>query len=71
MCDDMGRWAEAFQLGPVAMGPRAVQLWLTAPESALWRAALQSRLLLNARLGRLSKNECRNWGWGMLAQRFR
>jgi len=55
MCDDMGG-SEAFQLGPVAMGPRAGQLWLTAPESALWRAALQSRLLLNARLGRLSKN---------------
>eukprot|EP00435_Cladocopium_sp_Y103_P014260 s2763_g3.t1 len=45
------RELEAFQLGSVALTPRAGELWLTAPESALWRATLQSRVLLGARLG--------------------
>ena len=46
------RW-EAFRLGACESRPagRAGELLLTGPESALWRAVLQSRVLLGARLG--------------------
>ena len=49
--------SQAFQLGPVTLTPRAGELWLSAPESALWRATLQSRVLLGARLGNLAQCE--------------
>lgn len=42
--------SQALQLGMPEVR-RAGELLLSAPESALWRAALQSRLVLGLRLG--------------------
>eukprot|EP00438_Fugacium_kawagutii_P019588 Skav228912 [mRNA] locus=scaffold2504:20677:24077:+ [translate_table: standard] len=53
----------ALQLGSVSLAARPGELLLTAPESALWRATLQSRVLMGARLGNLAnrtdKNVCK------------